>query len=389
MKVTRKEFIALSACCMMLTAMGIDVMLPAFSDIRREFGLDANSHDTAYIVNIFFLGQLFQIVFGPLSDSRGRLFVLRPGFLFYIIGCVLAGLSGNLTYMLIGRFIAGAGASAVFMVIVAIVRDKFEGDAMARVMSFIFTIFLFTPVVAPFLGLVILKLSGWRVVFMVPTVFAGIIFLWSLRMEETLPVERRSQLKAIDQFRLFRNVLRDQSFLRYTFITTCLFGGISSYVSNSEFVISDIYKRPALFAWIFSAIGLIMATGALFNAKLITLYGARKSIKGLLILYVTIAVCLLVVVCLAKSLPDIYLFFSCIALLLGINLAIEPNSSSLAMRNVGDNAGTASALYGTIFFFGGAMIGALIGHFLTYGLISFAVGFVAIGVCAIWLAFTE
>ncbi|NBL65593.1 MFS transporter [Flavobacterium sp. NST-5] len=379
------EFIAVSAACMMLTAVGIDVMLPAFRDIRHDFGLKENAQNTAYIVTVFFWGQFFQIIFGPMSDRLGRLYVLRVGFMLYIVGSVVAALSGSLTPMIVGRFIAGAGASAVFMTIIAIVRDKFSGDKMARVMSFIFTVFLFTPVVAPFLGLAILKLSDWRTVFFVPPVFAVMVFFWSLRIEETLPSAKRSSTKAFDLFPLLHKIIKQRSFLRYTFITTLLFGGISSYVSNAEFIVSDIYKKPELFTWVFGCIGLAMAMGALLNSKLVAVYGAKKAINKLLFCYLIIAIVMLVGVGVNMLLPNIYFFFGCIALLLGINLAAEPNSSSLAMKHVGEYAGTASALYGTCFFFGGAMIGTLISYFISFGLIAMAIGFTVIGVCTFYL----
>ncbi len=377
--ISYSEFVGLSACCMMLTAIGIDVMLPAFADIRRDFAVEANSSDTAYIVTVFFWGQLFQILFGPLSDRLGRLLVLRIGFAFYILGSLIAALSGKLSYMLVARFVAGAGASAVFMTIIAMVRDRFSGDEMARVMSFIFTIFLFTPVIAPFLGWALLKYYSWRIVFMIPPVFAVLILIWSLRMQETLPFERRSRLKISEQFFSLKTVIEDPSFLRYTCITTFLFSGISAYVSNAEFIIGDIYKMPGLFPWVFACVGITMATGALVNSKLVAIYGAKKTMTTLLFLYVCIALVLLVI-CVYMPLPNLYFFFACIALLLGLNLAIEPNSSSLAMRNVGGFAGTASALYGTCFFFGGALLGSLIGYLLSFGLIAMGVGFASIGI---------
>ncbi|WP_114789095.1 MFS transporter [Niabella yanshanensis] len=379
------EFIGLSACCMMLTAIGIDVMLPAFSDIRRDFRIDAGSSGTSFIVTVFFLGQLFQILFGPMSDRLGRLYVLRLGFVLYILGSLGAALSADLVYMLIARFIAGAGASAVFMTVIAMVRDRFNGDKMAQVMSFIFTIFLFTPVAAPFLGLAILKLCNWRIVFMLPPLFAIVILFWSLRMKETLPVGKRSGVKASRQFVLFKIVMRDRSFLRYTLITTFLFGGIASYVSNAEFIIVHIYRSPRLFPWVFACIGVIMAAGALLNSKLVSIYGAEKTLTRLLSLYLAIALIMLAGACFYMPVPDLYFFFTCIALLLGINLAVEPNSSSLAMHNVGDYAGTASALYGTCFFLGGALLGSLISYFLSFGLIAMAIGFAVIGLISFLL----
>ena len=160
----RGEFIALSASTMMLTALGIDIMLPAFDALREDFNLDPHSTETAKIISFFFLGQVAQIIFGTLSDRFGRLPIFRIGFPLYIIGGIAAAFAPDLSLMLVSRFIAGVGASAVFMTTIAGVRDRFVGNKMAQIMSLIFTIFLFTPVIAPFLGSAILHFSSWRMV---------------------------------------------------------------------------------------------------------------------------------------------------------------------------------------------------------------------------------
>src|SRR5687768_13399575 len=161
-KMSQAEFISFSACSMSLTALGIDIMLPVFEEVRNHFKLEAGSAATALIIVFFFLGQTAQIIFGTLSDRFGRIPILRVGFVLYIIGGIIATYSPSLEIMFAFRFVAGVGASAVFMTTIAGVRDRFVGDAMARIMSLIFTIFLFTPIIAPFLGLAILSLSSWR-----------------------------------------------------------------------------------------------------------------------------------------------------------------------------------------------------------------------------------
>ena len=178
------EFISLCAGTMMLTALGIDIMLPVFGELRKHFGLPANSTVIAQVVVFFFLGQVAQIFFGALSDRYGRLAILRLGFPLYIIGGVAATFAPSLPLMLAARLLAGVGASAVFTATIAGVRDRFMGDQMARVMSLILAIFLSTPVFAPFLGIAILSVSSWQMVFMTPPLFALVIFVWSLRLEE-------------------------------------------------------------------------------------------------------------------------------------------------------------------------------------------------------------
>jgi MFS transporter, DHA1 family, multidrug resistance protein len=145
----QREFIALTACITLSIALAIDIMLPAFAEVRQAFHLGADSTVTARIVTFFFLGQLGQLLFGPLSDSVGRLPVMRLGFALYIGGCVVAALSPNLTVMLAARFVVGMGAAALSVSAQASVRDRFVGDTMARTLSLVQTIFLLVPIVAP------------------------------------------------------------------------------------------------------------------------------------------------------------------------------------------------------------------------------------------------
>jgi len=389
MKMKQAEFIALSACTMMLTALGIDIMLPAFAGLRQHFGLSPESTAPSQIISFFFMGQVVQIIFGALSDHFGRLPILRVGFPLYILGGIAAVISPTLELMLVARFVAGIGASAVFMTTIAAVRDRFVGDQMARAMSLIFTIFLFTPVFAPFLGLAILSVATWQAVFLTPPLFAVIVFLWSLRLEESLPREQRSSLDWVNIGRSVRNVFNNRTFLRYSTVTTVLFAALSSYVASSEHIVGNIYGRPQLFAWIFAAIGLMMSLCALLNYRLSLKYGARRTIRWLLIVYTTIGGVLFLATLAFGDPPDILVFFIAVALMMAINLAVEPNSSALALEPMGTMAGMASAIYGTSFFFIGASLGALISHFMTDGVFPLVLSLSVAGLTAFVLVFSD
>jgi DHA1 family bicyclomycin/chloramphenicol resistance-like MFS transporter len=388
-KMSSVEFIALSAATMMLTALGIDIMLPAFAALRQHLGLSPESTAPAQIISFFFMGQIVQIVFGAFSDRYGRLAILRVGFPLYIIGGVAATFAPNLPLMLAARFVAGVGASAVFMTTIAGVRDRFVGDQMARTMSLIFTVFLFTPVIAPFLGIAILSVASWQIVFLTPPLFAVFVFLWSLRLEESLPPEQRLSLKWTSVSQSVRKVLSNKTFLRYTMVTTLLFTALSSYVASSEHIIGTIYGRPELFAWIFAGIGLLMSFCSLLNSRLSTKYGARKSVRGLLIAYTVAATFLLIWTLAAGDPPDMFLFFTCVAVMLALNLAIEPNSSALALEPMGSMAGMASSIYGTIFFSTGASLGAVISLLLVNGVFPLVISFFGIAVVCLALVFGE
>lgn len=383
------EFIALSASSMMLTALGIDIMLPAFGELRNDFNLDPHSTETAKIISFFFLGQVAQIAFGTLSDRFGRLPILRIGFPLYVVGGIAAAFAPSLSLMLVARFVAGVGASAVFMTTVAGVRDRFVGNKMARIMSLIFTIFLFTPVIAPFLGAAILRLSSWQAVFLTPPLFALIVFWWSSRLKESLPHSKRIPLNFFSIGKSIASVLRNRTFLRYTTITTLLFAALSSYVASSEHIIGGLYGKPSLFAWVFGGMGLLMALSTFINSYLSTKYGARRAIKFLLLLYTLVAACLAVSTVTFGDPPNMALFFIAVTLMMSINLAVEPNSSALALEPLGDVAGMASSIYGTLFFSVGASLGSVISDLMVNRVSPLVISYLVIGISGLLLALND
>lgn len=379
-----REYIVFSACSMILTALGIDIMLPALGAMRADFHISEASTAGAQVISFFFMGQAGQILFGPLSDRWGRLTILRMGFPLYILAGLGAAFSGGITEMLIYRFIAGMGASAIFTATIAGVRDRFRGDSMARIMSLILTIFLFTPVLAPFLGAAILTGTSWKTVFITPPIFAALIFVWSFRMQESLPSEARQLTSESSFLHRLRKILTHGTFLRYAGITTLLFTAFSAFIASSEHLVGEIYGKPEWFTWIFSGTGVAMACCSFFNSRLVSKFGARKTLRALLVLYFGVAIFLLAL-SFGKEPPPMALFFGGMTLITGLNIAIEPNSSALALEPLGGMAGLAASVYGTSFFFIGGGIGAIISYFLTNGVLPLTASFFVIGMLTLIL----
>jgi MFS transporter, DHA1 family, multidrug resistance protein len=385
----RAEFIALSACMMILTALGIDIMLPAFGDVRRQFHLGPDSTETSLIIAAFFLGQVAQIVFGTVSDSWGRLAIMRVGFPLYIAGGVASALAPDLPTIYVARFIQGMGAAALFMITIACVRDRFAGDDMARTMSLVLTLFLFTPIVAPFLGAALLAVSSWRVVFLVPPIFAVGVFVWSLRLEESLPPERRRPLDLGGVMQAVRHVLGNATFLRYVGVTTVVFSVFSSYLASSERIVGEIYGKPGLFAWIFAGTGALQSVSTFANSRLVRRFGARRSLRALLLIYCAVAGGLTLVVLWRGDPPDMLIFFAGMVLLVALVPTIEPNSSALALEPLGTMAGTSAAIYGTTFFFVGSLAGTFVSRLLVSSVAPLAIGHAIAGIIALALACTD
>jgi len=186
------EFVALMALVFSVVALAIDAMLPALAEISRELGA-AHANDAQLIISIFFLGIVFgQAFFGPFSDSRGRKPAIYIGFAVFSIGCLVSIFSTSFAGMLAGRFLQGLGAAGPRIVVVALIRDQFEGREMARVMSFIISIFILVPIVAPAMGQALLIIADWRAIFYAFLLLTIISVAWfSLRQEETLAPEHR------------------------------------------------------------------------------------------------------------------------------------------------------------------------------------------------------
>jgi DHA1 family bicyclomycin/chloramphenicol resistance-like MFS transporter len=173
---------------MALTALSIDAMLPALPQIGSDLGV-SNPNDRQLVVSVIFLGSaLGQLFFGPLSDKTGRKPAIYAGYTLFLVGALVSVFSINFPMMLLGRVLQGVGVSAPRAVTLALVRDRFEGRKMARVMSFAMTVFILVPMVAPTLGQGILLFAGWRSIFGSFLLFALITILWfALRIRNLAP----------------------------------------------------------------------------------------------------------------------------------------------------------------------------------------------------------
>lgn len=187
----RSELIAIATVLMATIALSIDVMLPALGDMASEFGVTDSNRRQLVIITLF-LGLAFgQLIFGPLSDAIGRRPSITLGAVLFATGGLICALSSTFEGLIAGRVLQGIGAAGPRIVMVALIRDRFEGAAMARVMSIIMGIFIMVPVLAPSVGQVLLVFMPWRGLFGLLSVICLSGATWLLlRQPETL-VQRR------------------------------------------------------------------------------------------------------------------------------------------------------------------------------------------------------
>ena len=283
-------FVAMMASLMALTALSIDIMLPAFPQISDEYALsDINSAQlvvTLYVVG-FAIGQIFV---GPLSDRFGRKPVLIGGLLVYALASIVCLVAHRFDLLLAARFIQGAANAAPRVITIAVVRDIYGGRRMAEVMSFVMMVFIIVPVIAPLLGAGLLRLGSWQLIFAFLFVFSIGVLVWmALALPETRPPESREPLSARWLVGAFGETLRNRATLGYTLATGSVFGALMGYINASQQVFTGIYDAGAWFPVLFGAVSAALAVAALLNSQFVMRLGMRRISHAALLGFVAIS----------------------------------------------------------------------------------------------------
>jgi DHA1 family bicyclomycin/chloramphenicol resistance-like MFS transporter len=386
-----RELIAFLAMAMALTALGIDLLLPAFPEIRVEFGLEPGSTAVSGFITAYFVGLAGgQLLIGPLADRFGRRPMLRVGIVLYAIGAALAIVAPTFSLLLLARLLWGIGAAAGRVLSVAIVRDRFVGAPMARMMSLIMAVFVIVPVVAPTVGALLLRLFTWDQVVLLNLVAAAAVLAWTVRLGETLAIEDRRTLRLRLLARAATRVLLHRTSGPLVLAQAVLFGGFASYLSTSEVVYTEVFDRRTLFPILFGATALAMGAATLLNGRVVERIGLPRMLRIDVVSYLIAASSLLGVALVTGGEPPLSAYLIVLVLLLCSHAMLIPNLNARAMEPMGDIAGMASAINGTALIGGGALIGALIDRAYDGTVLPLAAAFLAVGaVSALLLVLSE
>jgi MFS transporter, DHA1 family, multidrug resistance protein len=383
----RREFIVLISMLMALTALAIDTMLPAFGQMRAEFGLDPDSNAVAPVVTVFFIGfGLGQLLWGPLSDALGRKRILWVGLSIYALAAIAAAFVPTLSALLMLRFVGGLGAAAIRIVTQGAIRDRYRGDQMAKVLSYIMAVFLLVPMVAPSIGAAVLIVGDWQWVF---AFFAGaalLMALWATRLPETLPPERRIPLRLPRLLMAARLVVSSRFAMGFMLAQMVLFGWFASYLASTQLIVDDVFGLGEWFPLIFGGASLMLGTAMLFNPRFIDRFGLRRMVRYALVGYLAATLTFAGVAIVSAGHPPFWLYLVTILPILVAHSFAMPNVNSAAMMPMGRLAGTAAAIIGAVATLGGALIGALIDAAYNGTVVPFAVSGVLVCVAAILLS---
>jgi DHA1 family bicyclomycin/chloramphenicol resistance-like MFS transporter len=374
------EFVALMALMTSLVALSIDAMLPALHQIGVELGID-DPQNTHLIVSLFFIGMGFgQLYYGPLSDAKGRRYVIISGLIIFAIGTVVCMFAESLTVLLIGRVIQAFGVSGPRIAALAVIRDQYAGEAMAKVMSFIMMVFILVPMLAPSFGQAILYLSSWRHIF-TSFLFIGLLIgVWFfVRQPETLPKDKRMPFSWKQLWVSSKFILTHKLVMFYTISMGLIFGSFLAYISASQTIFQQIYTTGDLFPLYFALLAFSIGLASFINGNLVMRFGMRKLCTWAMIGWIIFSILLLVLCLNDEGIPPLWQFvsvlfgaFFCIGVLFG-------NTNSMAMLPLGEMAGIGAAIIGSLSSVFSVPTAVLIGSFIEHSITPIAVGFVVFG----------
>ncbi|TQV78942.1 multidrug effflux MFS transporter [Exilibacterium tricleocarpae] len=332
-----------------LVALSIDAMLPALPEIGRDL-LAGDVNNNQLVVSVLFFGlALGLFLYGPLSDSIGRKPAVFIGMGIFIAGCLLAIFATDFRTMLLGRLLQGIGLGAPRVVAIALIRDLYEGAAMARVMSFITTLFIAVPMVAPALGQGILLVSDWRMIFWVILLLGVVSLCWfAIRQPETLPPSRRAPFSPRCLGAAAREVFANRIALGYTLAAGAIFSAFLAYLSTVQQIFQQQYALANWFPLIFAGLAFAVGSASYLNGRLVMRLGMQWIVRRSLLLLAGVSLLFLAPAHYFAGHPPLWLLLAYLAVALFCAGLLFGNINALAMEPLGHIAGMGAAVVGSL-----------------------------------------
>lgn len=381
------EIIGFTAATMALSALSIDIMLPALSLIGEDLSASSDN-DAQLVIFSFAIGYgVAHLFFGPLADRFGRRPVMLWSIGAFCGAAALATLAPSFTLLLCARALQGCAAAAARVAVFAMVRDRYAGRRMAEVISAAVTVFIAAPVLAPAIGQAILFAAPWRAIFGALFFYGAFLLLWTwLRASETLEPALRRPFNMASSMGAYSAFARNRCSAGYTAASALLFGAFYTYLGTAQQIYVGRFDLGPLFPLAFAGGAIPYAAATFFNARFVGRLGMRRIAHAAMIALIAINAVHLLVIALVGEHLAVYIGFIC-ATLFALGL-FSPNATSLAMEPMGHIAGAAAAANGFASATAAALIGAFVGRFYAGDAALIPSGFLVLGVAALAVVYS-
>ncbi|CAN5475747.1 multidrug effflux MFS transporter [soil metagenome] len=366
------------AAIMALNALALDQILPALPAVGHALGI-AHANDRQWVVTAYFIGLgIGSLFYGPLSDRYGRKPVLVVALILFLCATLICMIAQDFLIMLIARTAAGIFAASGRVLTVSIVRDRFEGDQMARISSLIFFSFIIVPIIAPSLGQLILQVAGWRWIFGSVLIIGVPVLLWTMvRLPETLAPQNRLGIHAGEISAMLGMMMTQRTAMGYILATGIVSGALTGFMLSVQQIFADFFHQPAIFPIAFAAMASFMGLGSYFNSRLVERIGARRLSHAALIIMLVLAALHGLIILSGQEMLWSFMAFQVLTTL-AFAFAV-PNFGAISMAPFSRGAGLASSFQACLTTIMSALLGAGIGAAFDGTPLATAIGFFILG----------
>ncbi|WP_126173742.1 multidrug effflux MFS transporter [Altericroceibacterium xinjiangense] len=356
-----RELVVMLALLMSLQALAIDGMLPALDNIAHELGAQDGNRRQLIVAAYLLAGGVGTLIPGSLADRYGRRPVLMFAIGAYSVLALAISFIHDFTLMLVLRGLQGFLASGLMVIPNAIVRDRYEGDRMARLFSLISAVFIIVPVFAPSLGQLVLLFAGWRWIFVLLAGLGILAGIWAwIRLPESLDPADRQGVHAPTILRNMRIALLTRSSVGYVLGTSLLIGAVFGYVNSAQQLLGEHFGAGAWFPVVFGGTAAMMVVSNLVNSRIVERFGARRVSHAGVLIFMVVS---FAQVWAAYNRPgELAWFLPLMATNLGLLGFLGANFGSIAMQPFSHIAGAASSVQSFFRMFGAAVVGLIIGQ---------------------------
>ncbi|MEH6537529.1 MAG: multidrug effflux MFS transporter [Psychroserpens sp.] len=379
------EFVVLMASLMSIVALSIDALLPALPQIGEALSVTDPS-DNQLLITMIFLGLGFgQLIFGPLSDSFGRKPMVYFGFAIFVIASIVCVTTNNFEVMIIGRIFQGIGLSSPRTIAIAMTRDTYSGDFMAKILSIIVMFFILVPIVAPTLGQLLLDFFDWKAIFNANLIIGLLIVIWFWkRQPETLDETNKIKFSPSIFITGTREFLKYKEAIAYTLVSGFITGSFMVYLSTSQQIFQEQYQLGELFPYIFASTAFSVGFATFANSRFVIRFGSFNIAYYATIAYAAISL-LYVVLFYSGNNPSVYVLITFFLLQFFAVGFLFGNLRALAMEPLGHIAGIGAAINGFVSTVMAVPIANYIGSFVKTSVLPLFIGFSIFGVLSLVL----
>ena len=345
-----------------LTAIGplsIDMFLPGLPNIKNDFHTTASNAQLT--ISFFMVGLAFGNLFaGPISDSKGRKKPLLIAMVIFTLASLVIIFVTNIWVMIILRLIQGLTGGAGAVISRAVASDKYSGNDLTKFLSLLMLVNGVAPVIAPALGGLILSFTGWRMVFIILTIFGLLMFIGTLfKVPESLENEHRVNSNIGTMFKNFKDLFATPRFVLPMLIQGVSFVLLFTYISASPFIVQKIYGfSPLQFSIMFASIGITLIISSQLTGKLVDYFDRQSILRMMTVIQI------LGVIIVSMTLINHWNFW---LLAFGFVILVAPVTGvatlgfSIAMDESKSGKGSSSSLLGLFQTLLGGLMSPLVG----------------------------